>query len=76
MKHLIAMLILVLAIVLTYGGHMLKGTPEPFWSTLPTMILAPLSFGYWSWRVKRRQDKAARMVEFAQQQADTASAPS
>ncbi len=57
-----------IAVILTYGVHMLKGTPEPFNSTIPTMVLAPISFLYWSWRVKRRQEKATDMVEFAQQQ--------
>jgi hypothetical protein len=37
-----------LAILLTYLLHHLKGTPEPLASTIPTMILAPLGFGWWA----------------------------
>ena len=33
---------------LTLGLHMLKGTPEPINSTIPTIFLASLSFGTWS----------------------------
>jgi hypothetical protein len=33
-----------IAIGLTYAVHSLKGTPEPFYSTLPTLIMAPLAF--------------------------------
>lgn len=64
-----------IAVTLTYGVHMLKGTPEPFNSTIPTMVLAPLSFLYWSWRVKRRQEKAAELVEFAVNQQSDAQTP-
>lgn len=41
-----------MAIGFTYILHSLKGTPEPFLSTLPTIILAPPAFLWWS-RKKR-----------------------
>lgn len=44
----------ILAITLTYFVHSIKGTPEPFNSTVPTMILAPLGFLWWATQ-KRRQ---------------------
>lgn len=47
------------AVALTYLVHSLRGTPEPFNSTIPTMILAPWSFLWWALR-KRRQLKTVR----------------
>lgn len=41
------------AIGLTYLVHSLKGTPEPLFSTIPTMILAPPSFLVWSLRSRK-----------------------
>ncbi len=38
----------------TYGVHSLKGTPEPFKSTIPTAIMAPPACLYWAHR-KRKQ---------------------
>ena len=35
--------------ILTYLLHAIKGTPEPFNSTLPTMILSLLSFSVWAY---------------------------
>ena len=35
-----------LAVCLTYLLHSLKGTPEPLYSTLPTVILASLGFTF------------------------------
>jgi hypothetical protein len=46
------------AIGLTYLVHSLRGTPEPFFSTLPTLLLAPPSFLVWGWR-KRKAVAAA-----------------
>jgi len=43
-----------LTIGLTYGLHLLKGTPDPAESTLPTMLLAPPGFTYWSNRKIRQ----------------------
>jgi len=34
----------VITILLVYGVHSLKGTPRPFESTLPTIIMAPPGF--------------------------------
>jgi hypothetical protein len=39
----------ILTSVLTYLLHTLKGTPEPFHSTVPTMILGTLSFSTWAY---------------------------
>jgi hypothetical protein len=42
-----------IAIGLTYLVHSLKGTPEPFYSTLPTIIVAPPAFAGWAWRCRK-----------------------
>jgi fructose-specific phosphotransferase system IIC component len=44
----------IIAVSLTYIIHSIKGTPEPFNSTVPTMILAPLGFLWWAMQ-KRKQ---------------------
>ena len=36
-----------IAVGLTFFVHSLKGTPEPFYSTLPTLIMAPPAFLIW-----------------------------
>ena len=51
----------VIAVTLTFAIHMLKGTPEPLNSTIPTMILAPIGFIAWGWRRRLQRDKAARL---------------
>ena len=56
----------VIAVVLTYAVHMLKGTPEPLNSTIPTMILAPIGFIVWGWRRRSQRDKALRLVNEVQ----------
>jgi hypothetical protein len=38
----------VIAASLTYGVHSLKGTPEPFNSTIPTILMAPFGFLWWA----------------------------
>ena len=38
------------AIALTYLVHTLRGTPEPFYSTLPTVLVTPPAFAVWAWR--------------------------
>lgn len=48
-----------IAVGLTFLVHSLKGTPEPLNSTIPTMILAPLGFLWWSTQ-KRKQLKTIR----------------
>ena len=53
--HILAMLVpSTLAVVLTLGVHYMRGTPEPYNSTVPTMLLAPLSFLLWAWYIRRR----------------------
>lgn len=46
-----------IAVTLTYGLHSLKGTPEPFNSTIPTIVMAPFGFLWWAVR-KRKQLKS------------------
>jgi len=41
----------------TYGVHRIKGTPKPFNSTVPTMVLAPPAFVYWS---QRKRNESVR----------------
>lgn len=43
-----------LTVGLTYLVHSMKGTPEPFESTIPTMFLAPVGFLWWGHK-KRKQ---------------------
>jgi hypothetical protein len=45
-----------MAVGFTYLVHSLKGTPEPFLSTLPTILLAPPGFAWWS-RKKRAESR-------------------
>ena len=42
-----------IAVGLTYLVHSLKGTPEPLYSTIPTMITSPLAFLIVGWRKQR-----------------------
>lgn len=42
-----------IAIGLTFLMHNLKGTPLPFYSTLPTIVIAPPAFAAWAWQVKK-----------------------
>jgi hypothetical protein len=42
-----------IAIGLTYLMHSLKGTPEPFYSTVPTILMSFPSFGIWAWRSQK-----------------------
>jgi hypothetical protein len=46
----------VLTIALVYLLHSMKGTPKPFASTLPTILMAPPGFFALAWR-KNRQMK-------------------
>lgn len=48
----------IIAVALTFGVHMLKGTPEPFNSTIPTIILAPLGF---LWYTLKERHKAVAL---------------
>lgn len=40
---------MVLTAVMTYTVHTMKGTPEPFNSTIPTIVFGWMSFTFWSW---------------------------
>ena len=51
----------IVTVGLTYVVHSLKGTPEPFESTIPAMILSPLGFIWWNYK-KRKQQKAMLAV--------------
>lgn len=51
-----------LAIVLTFGVHSMRGTPEPFASTVPTMLLVPPGFLVWALRKRRSERLAAERV--------------
>jgi hypothetical protein len=44
----------ILTIMLVYLLHSMKGTPKPFASTLPTIILAPPGFLGLAWRKKNK----------------------
>jgi len=58
----------VIAVALTFAVHMLKGTPEPLNSTIPTMILAPIGFIFWGWRRRLQRDKEVILVNSVQTQ--------
>jgi hypothetical protein len=45
----------VLAVSLTLLVHLIRGTPAPYWSTLPTIIIAPPSFLAWGANARRRK---------------------
>jgi len=45
----------IFTIVLVYGVHSLKGTPDPVGSVLPTVLLAPPGFFVLALRDKRKQ---------------------
>lgn len=44
----------VSTVLLTYLLHSFKGTPEPFLSTLPTIVTAPIILTIWS--LKKRSE--------------------
>lgn len=44
----------LLTSLLTYVLHSIKGTPEPFHSTVPTLILGLMSFSTWSYLKHRK----------------------
>ena len=48
-----------LAIGLTYFLHSLRGTAEPFFSTVPTMLFAPPSFFVLAWRAQVEERRKA-----------------
>jgi len=44
----------LLTSILTYGMHSIKGTPEPFISTIPTFVFAP--GGFYGWALRKRKE--------------------
>jgi len=46
----------LIAVALTLLVHSLRGTPEPLYSTIPTLLLSPIGFFIIGWR---RQQQAA-----------------
>ena len=46
----------VIAVILTYLVHSMKGTPEPVNSTIPTLLLAPWGFLWWAIRKRKQAD--------------------
>ena len=44
----------ILTSLLTYVLHAIKGTPEPFHSTIPTLVLSLISFSIWSYLMHRK----------------------
>lgn len=49
----------LLAVTFTFIVHSAKGTPEPLNSTLPTVVMAPPGFFWWTMR-KRKQLNSLR----------------
>jgi hypothetical protein len=45
------------AVGLTFVMHSLKGTPEPLYSTLPTLLITPPAFAVWAWRCLKTAEK-------------------
>lgn len=45
-----------LTLILTYGVHNLKGTPEPEKSTIPTIMVLPAT-AYWATKKRREADQ-------------------
>ncbi len=50
----------LLAVGFTYLLHSLKGTPEPFLSTVPTIVLAPPGFIWWGRKKRNAWEREAR----------------
>ena len=51
-----------LTLMLTYGVHNLKGTPEPEKSTIPTIIIIPAT-AYWATRKRRQYYDVSELLE-------------
>ena len=58
-KALIAACIIpsIVSLSLTFGVHSLKGTPKPFYSTIPTAIIVIPSTLVWGFINRRKYDK-------------------
>lgn len=50
----------------TYGVHMLKGTPKPRQSTIPTAVVSLPAFLYWGMRKRMEMDREATYHSEAQ----------
>jgi hypothetical protein len=50
----------LITVSLVYLVHSMKGTPKPFASTMPTIILAPIGFFYAA-RLKRKNKSIPRL---------------
>ena len=48
-----------IAVGLTFLVHSLKGTPEPLWSTLPTLVMSIPGFAALGWREQRKSTPLA-----------------
>jgi len=46
------------ATMLTYILHSIKGTPEPIFSTLPTLLLSPFSFFWWANKQRKKFERS------------------
>jgi hypothetical protein len=49
----------VFTLLLTYAMHSMKGTPKPFESTLPTLIILPAT-AIWGFICRKRRDQLLR----------------
>jgi hypothetical protein len=49
----------LLTITLVYLVHSMKGTPKPFFSTLPTIVFAPGGFFALAWRRRKKLEARA-----------------
>lgn len=47
----------VIAITAVLILHHFKGTPRPFYSSLPIIVTAPLSFWVIAWRSRRKEER-------------------
>jgi len=64
MSLILAVLIPSLStIFLNYCLHMMKGTPEPLNSTIPTILLAPISFSVWAYMKRVELEKNQIIIE-------------
>jgi hypothetical protein len=50
----------LLTILLVYLVHSMKGTPKPFYSTLPTIVFAPPGFFALAWRKRKKSAVGSR----------------
>ncbi len=51
-----------LALGLTLLVHTLRGTPEPLWSVLPTLLTAPPAFLWWGSRKRKVRDESTAIA--------------